>query len=87
MPPDTARDNADVVAIARIAGNPEELETLDAYCATGSLRRAADLLHLHHSSVARRLEQVAKTLGIELTEPTGLVRARLALTAWQLLND
>jgi hypothetical protein len=27
----------------RIAGDPEALETLDAYCATGSLRRAADL--------------------------------------------
>ncbi|GAA1988851.1 helix-turn-helix domain-containing protein [Nocardiopsis rhodophaea] len=87
LPQDTARDNADVTAIARIADNPEDLETLDAYCATGSLRRAADLLHLHHSSVARRLEQIAKTLGIELTEPTGLIRAGLALTAWRLLTD
>jgi PucR C-terminal helix-turn-helix domain len=82
-----ARDNADVAAIARMAGNPEDLETLDAYCDSGSLRRAADLLHLHHSSVARRLEQLGKTLGIDLTEPTGLLRAKLALTAWRLLND
>jgi DNA-binding PucR family transcriptional regulator len=59
---------------------------LDVYCATGSLRRSADLLHLHHSSVARRLEQLGKTLGIELTEPAGLVRARLALTVWRLLD-
>jgi PucR C-terminal helix-turn-helix domain len=85
IPQDAARDNTDVAAIARVAGNPEDLETLDAYCATGSLRRAADVLHLHHSSVARRLEQIGKTLGIELTEPTGLMRARLALTAWRLL--
>lgn len=81
------RDNTDIAAIARIAGNPEDLETLDAYCATGSLRRAAELLHLHHSSVARRLEQIAKSLGIELTEHTGLVRASLALTAWRLIHD
>jgi hypothetical protein len=87
VPQDIARDNADVAAIARIAGNPEDLETLDAYCDTGSLRRAADLLRLHHSSVARRLEQIGQSLGIELTEPTGLTRARLALTAWRLLND
>ena len=87
VPQDAARDNADVAAIARMAGNPEDLETLDTYCATGSLRRAADLLHLHHSSVARRLDQLGKTLGIDLTEPTGLTRARLALTAWRLLND
>ncbi|MEJ2851923.1 MULTISPECIES: helix-turn-helix domain-containing protein [unclassified Saccharothrix] len=87
LPPDAARDNADVAAIARLAGNPEDLETLDTYCAAGSLRRAADLLHLHHSSVARRLEQIGKALGVELTEPTGLLRARIALTAWRLCND
>jgi hypothetical protein len=87
IPKDASRDNADVAAIARIAGNPEDLETLDAYCAAGSLRRAAEVLHLHHSSVARRLEQLGKRLGIDLTEPTGLIRARLALTAWRLLND
>ncbi|MGW0433318.1 PucR family transcriptional regulator [Micromonospora sp. NPDC003197] len=87
IPQDGVRDNADVAAIARMAVSPEDLETLDAYCATGSLRRAAALLHLHHTSVARRLEQIGKTLGIEITEPTGLIRARLALTAWRLLND
>jgi hypothetical protein len=87
VPPDAARDNADVAAIARLAGHPEDLATLDAYCATGSHRRAADLLHLHHSSVTRRLEQIGKALGIELTEPTGLTRARLALTAWRLLDS
>jgi hypothetical protein len=87
VPPDAARDNVDVAAIAGLAAGPDDLETLDAYCVTGSQRQAADLLHLHHSSVARRLDQIGKTLGIELTEPTGLVRARLALTAWRLLND
>ncbi|MET7698569.1 helix-turn-helix domain-containing protein [Streptomyces sp. NPDC005485] len=76
-----------MAAIARIAGNPEDLERLDTHCATGSLRRAAHLLHLHHSSVARRIEQITRVLGIELTDPTGLLRARLALTAWQLLDD
>jgi hypothetical protein len=87
IPQDAARDNADVAAIARMAVNPEDLETLDAYCAAGSVRRAAERLHLHHSSVARRLDQLGKTLGIDLTEPAGLLRARLALTAWRLLND
>jgi len=76
-----------MAAIARIAGSPEDLETLAAYCDTGSLRRAADLLHLHHTSVARRLEQIEKTLGVELAEPIGLTRARLALTAWRLFDD
>jgi hypothetical protein len=87
VPTEAARTNADVAAIARIAGNPDDLNTLDAYCTTGSVRRAADLLHLHHSSVARRLEQLEKALGTELTGPVGLMRARLALTTWRLLND
>ena len=87
VPPDAVRDNADVTALARLAGDPEALDTLDVYCATGSVRRAADLLHLHHSSVARRLEQLGRTLDLDLTEPTGLTRAKLALSAWRLLND
>ncbi|TDD00032.1 PucR family transcriptional regulator [Nonomuraea deserti] len=87
IPPDVARGNADVAAIARMAGNPEDLETLDAYCATGSLRQAADLLHLHHSSIARRLEQIGRALDIDLTGSTGLTRARIALTTWRLLDD
>ncbi|MBO8196204.1 helix-turn-helix domain-containing protein [Streptomyces oryzae] len=86
IPEAAARDNADVAAVGQLARAPEDLETLEVYCATGSLRRAATLLHLHHSSVARRLEQIGKTLGIELTEPTGLLRARLALTTWRLLG-
>jgi hypothetical protein len=87
VPEQVARDNPDVAAIARLATDPDDLETLDAYCATGSHRRAAELLHLHHSSVTRRLDHLGKALRIDLTEPTGLTRARLALTAWRLLDD
>ncbi|MBQ0825932.1 PucR family transcriptional regulator [Streptomyces tagetis] len=87
VPPDLVRDNADVAAIGRLAESREDLDTLDAYCATGSLRRAAERLHLHHSSVARRLDQIGKALGFDLTEPSGLLRAGLALTAWRLLTD
>ncbi|MET8571603.1 helix-turn-helix domain-containing protein [Streptomyces sp. NPDC004783] len=86
VPEDVVRANADVAALTRVAGSPENLETLDAYCATGSLRRAAERLHLHHSSVARRLDQIGKTLGFALTEPAGLLRAHLALTSWRLLT-
>ncbi|MBN6038151.1 helix-turn-helix domain-containing protein [Amycolatopsis sp. 195334CR] len=85
VPAETVRDNADVTAVGALA--PDDLSTLDAYCTTGSLRRAADLLHLHHSSVSRRLEQIGKVLGIELTEPAGLVRAQVALTAWRLCAE
>ncbi|MET7994588.1 helix-turn-helix domain-containing protein [Amycolatopsis sp. NPDC005232] len=84
VPGDAARDNTDVAALASLAA--DDLDTLDAYCATGSVRRAADVLHLHHSSVARRLDQLGKTLGYSLVSPTGPARAQLALTAWRLLE-
>ncbi|RSS81933.1 helix-turn-helix domain-containing protein [Streptomyces sp. WAC06614] len=85
--PDRAlRDNPDVAAVARLAGTPADLDTLDAYCCTGSLRGAADLLHLHHSSVSRRLDHLAKALELDLTAPDGLLRARVALSAWRLLD-
>ncbi|MGW1508266.1 helix-turn-helix domain-containing protein [Streptomyces sp. NPDC002394] len=84
IPEDAVRDNLDVTAIDRLS--PEDRETLDTYCATGSVRRAAELLHLHHSSIARRLDHIGKTLPLDLTTPTGLTRARLALTTWRLLD-
>jgi hypothetical protein len=86
IPSGAARDNADVAAITRMAPSPEDLETLDAYCTEGSLRRAANLLHLHHTSVARRIEQIGKALDIDLTAPAGLIRAKVALTTWRLLE-
>ncbi|MFE0652069.1 PucR family transcriptional regulator [Streptomyces sp. NPDC059534] len=87
VPDDVLRANADVTAVAHLARTPEDIETLEAYCATGSLRRAADALHLHHSTVARRIDHIGTALHIDLTDPTGLTRARLALTAWQLLGE
>ncbi|WP_030452532.1 helix-turn-helix domain-containing protein [Herbidospora cretacea] len=86
IPPETARANADVAALARVADDPEDLRTLDAYCSTGSLRGAAELLHLHHSSVARRLAQLGGALGIDLAEPGGRTRVTIALTLRRLLD-
>ncbi|MEV6344771.1 helix-turn-helix domain-containing protein [Actinoplanes sp. NPDC051851] len=86
VPGPVARANPDVSAIDRLAGSPEDLATLDAYCVAGSVRRAADLLHLHHSSVARRVEQIGRALGVDLTTPPGVTRARIALTTWRLLT-
>lgn len=86
VPEADLRANPDVAAIHRLATRPEDLETLEAYCLTGSLRRAAAHLHRHHSSVARRMEQLSSRTGIALGEPSGLLRARLALTAWRLLR-
>lgn len=84
---ETSTPLAPASATEPVTLDPDDLETLDTYCATGSLRRAADVLHLHHSSVSRRLEQIGKAMGVDLTEPTGLTRARVALTTWRLLGS
>lgn len=84
LPDSALRANADVAAIGLLA--PADLDTLEVYCATGSQRRAAELLHLHHSSVARRLDQIGAILGITLADPSGVARANLALTAWRLVD-
>lgn len=78
VPADILRANADVAAVAALSA--DDLDTLDAYCTTGSLRRAADLLHLHHSSVSRRLDQIGKVLDV-----ADLARVKLALAAFRLL--
>ncbi|HUQ56577.1 helix-turn-helix domain-containing protein, partial [Lentzea sp.] len=80
VPAEVLLANADVVAVAGLS--TEDLATLDAYCATGSLRKAADLLHLHHSSVSRRLEQIGGVL--DVTDPA---RLKLALAAFRLGRD
>ncbi|WP_084531714.1 helix-turn-helix domain-containing protein [Nocardia miyunensis] len=71
----------------RIASRPDDLDALDVYCTAGSLRRSADLLHLHHSSLVRRLENLGRSMSFNLTDPAGLMRAGLALTLWRLLGD
>ncbi|MGV9450341.1 helix-turn-helix domain-containing protein [Streptomyces sp. NPDC003635] len=85
LPEGAVRADPDVAAIGRM--HPGDLRTLDLYRAAGSPRRAAELLHPHHSSVARGIEQLGRSLGLDLTEPTGLTRARIALTAWRLLAE
>ncbi|ANZ39014.1 hypothetical protein BBK82_26025 [Lentzea guizhouensis] len=79
VPVEVLRANADVVALTALS--EEDRDTLDAYCATGSLRRAADLLHLHHSSVSRRLDQIGRSVDV-----SDLARTKLALAALKLLD-
>ncbi|GAA3880088.1 PucR family transcriptional regulator [Streptomyces sedi] len=73
-----------LAALAEREGGRPVLAALSAYCRTGSLRRAAASLHLHHSSVADRLSTVEEALGWRLHRPEGLLTAQLALYARRL---
>ncbi|WP_049580245.1 helix-turn-helix domain-containing protein [Streptomyces sp. SBT349] len=76
-----------VRALAELAGRDGgelSIAALAAFCETGSLRRAATALHLHHSSVAARLAGAEAALGWRLRDPDDRFRAQLALYAWRL---
>jgi PucR-like helix-turn-helix protein/diguanylate cyclase with GGDEF domain len=82
LPPEQLRAQTDVVALDALAAT--DVAALEAFCRTGSLRKAAALLHLHHSSVADRLAHVENELGWSLDEPRDRFRARFALLARRL---
>ncbi|MFW6722621.1 PucR family transcriptional regulator [Streptomyces sp. MAR4 CNY-716] len=87
VPADRLRADPGVRALTALAardGGGSSIAALDAFCRTGSLRRAAAELHLHHSSVAARLARAQTVLGGRLREPDDRLRARLALYAWRL---
>ncbi|GAA1652086.1 helix-turn-helix domain-containing protein [Actinoplanes couchii] len=62
------------------ASTPWLPTTLHAVTTSSSLRAAAALLRLHHSTLQDRVTQASHLLGWNLREPHGLLRARLALT-------
>ena len=72
----------DVAALDRLAAEPGGKETVDVLTAvivTDSVRKAATLVHRHHSSVAGRLARAEATLGFDVHSPTGRFRLTLAL--------
>lgn len=71
-----AVDHEDLAAVAEVMGEPWGEDTLDALLLTDSVRAAAQLLGLHHSTVQARQTQVERTLGFRVG--AGLGRARLA---------
>ncbi|MFC5655072.1 helix-turn-helix domain-containing protein [Streptomyces nogalater] len=87
IPRDTALAHPDVVALARLDAEPDGaqlLATLETVCRTRSLREAAKILCLHHSSVAHRVARAERALGISLSDPAQRQRAYTALLLWRL---
>ena len=89
IPADRIAANADVAALVEHAATNSgrlDLDALDALCRTGSLRQAAALLHMHHSSVATRIARTEDKLGWDVGTQDGLLRARIALQALHFLR-
>ncbi|SDG58693.1 PucR C-terminal helix-turn-helix domain-containing protein [Lentzea fradiae] len=77
----------DVRALDRLAGEPDMITALDALCATGSVRKAAAVLHRHHSTMTARLARAEAVLGFGLDEAPGRFRLRLALVLRRLRDN
>jgi hypothetical protein len=63
------------------------LHTLEVVAATGSLRSAAAVLHLHHNSVAHRVARAERVLGFSTSEPYARSRLLLGLMLRRLRDS
>ncbi|WP_431929385.1 helix-turn-helix domain-containing protein [Nonomuraea jabiensis] len=73
---------ADVRAMERLG--EESLAAVRALCLAGSVRGAAAVVHLHHSSMAARIARAESVLGFSLADAAGRLRAHLALALVRL---
>ncbi|WP_219463830.1 helix-turn-helix domain-containing protein [Nonomuraea rhizosphaerae] len=73
---------ADVRAMERLGDQARA--AVRALCAEGSVRRAAAVAHLHHSSMAARIARAESVLGFSLADSGGRLRAHLALALVRL---
>ncbi|MDI3406695.1 helix-turn-helix domain-containing protein [Streptomyces cavernicola] len=61
------------------AAGAQDVDTLEAFCVYGSLRRTAAELHVHHSTVASRLLRVEREMGWDLGSSIDRFMATLIL--------
>jgi hypothetical protein len=81
---------ADVRALDHLAAEPhgeDTLAALGALCATGSARKAAAVLHRHHSTMPARLARAEAVLGFAVDSPAGRFRLHLALMLRRLRDN
>ncbi len=83
---------SDVAALADLQGirclaeqGPEDsLAVMEAVAATDSIRQAAQLVHLHHNTVASRVREAETVLGYSLTVPYGRTRLMVGLILYRV---
>ncbi|MDX8029083.1 helix-turn-helix domain-containing protein [Lentzea sp. BCCO 10_0856] len=77
----------DVRALDGLAAEPGMITALEALCTAGSVRKAAAVLHRHHSTMTARLDRAESTLGFELDSASGRFRLHLALMLRRLRDN
>jgi PucR-like helix-turn-helix protein len=70
--------------VARSRSGSTDMKILDQLGRRDSLREVAAALHMHHSSVAYRVDRISDLLGFDVRSGDGRYRARTALLLWHL---
>ncbi len=66
-------------------GGGQLLPTLEAFLAKGSMKQAAEMLHLHRHTLIYRLDKLREILGLDLDDPFVRHRLQLAIDLRKLL--
>jgi hypothetical protein len=80
----TAQPHPDIAVLETIAADGSALATLDALAQAGTVRAAASVLGVHHSTVQSRLAAAMIALGYDPRTPAGRTRYALARTLHRL---
>ncbi|MDF0531780.1 helix-turn-helix domain-containing protein [Tsukamurella sp. 8F] len=81
VPREAVPDLARATELARTPHGAELVDTLRVYLASGTLRSAAERIHLHHSTVAHRLGRLSAALGFAVDTVQNRARATAMLMA------
>jgi hypothetical protein len=85
---DTAAAVQEVARLERATGlHPWAPSTLEALGTSGSVRAAATVLQVHHSTLQDRLELLGRALGYSVQTPAGRTRGYLALLLTRLRRN
>ncbi|MFN8628951.1 MAG: helix-turn-helix domain-containing protein [Chloroflexota bacterium] len=87
IPTDDLASYRDVVRVAELeaTGSPvSDLDLLERYLATMSLRQTAQQVHLHHTTVQYRLKRIEQVLGIDLQDPAARLRTQIAILLYRI---
>ncbi len=86
---DTSDDAAlpDVDLLDEVMAHPWGPATLDALVRAASVRQAARLAGVHHSTLQTRLDSVVTTLGFDPFDGIGRTRLGIAFLMWRLRNS
>ena len=87
IPTDDLAKYPDVVRVAGLeaTGTPvSDLDLLERYLATMSLRQTAQQVLLHHTTVQYRLKRIEQLLGVDLQDPAARLRTQIAILLYRI---